>query len=43
MEGFIALPYEQKAQMGKAARAKVEKEFDRQIVVNAYMEEIANV
>lgn len=43
VERFIDLPYEQKAQMGKAARAKVEKEFDRQIVVNAYMEEIANV
>ena len=40
MTKFIELPYQKKAQMGKAGRAKVEKEFDRQIVVNKYMEEI---
>jgi hypothetical protein len=28
--------------MGLAGRAKVEKEFDRKIVVNAYMKELEN-
>jgi galacturonosyltransferase len=37
---FINLPYEDKREMGEAARRKVEREFDRQIVVNAYLEEI---
>ena len=29
--------------MGKQGRKKVEREFDRNIVVNAYIEEIKNV
>ena len=37
---FIAEPYEQKKQMGLAGRAKVEREFDRQIVVDAYLKEM---
>ena len=37
---FIALSHEQKMQMGLAGRAKVEREFDRQIVVNAYLKEM---
>ena len=40
IEKFIALTYEQKRQMGLNGRAKVEKEFDRQIVVNKYLEEV---
>lgn len=40
IEKFIALPYEQKAAMGLAGRRKMEREFDRNIVINAYMEEI---
>lgn len=40
VEKFIALKHEEKNQMGLAGRAKVEKEFDRQIVVEAYMREI---
>ena len=40
IEKFINLPYEDKRAMGQAARRKVECEFDRQIVVNAYLEEI---
>lgn len=40
VEKFIKLSYEEKKQMGLAGRAKVEKEFDRQIVVEAYMREI---
>ncbi len=34
---FISLPYEQKIKMGKAARRKVEREFDRRLVVEAYL------
>lgn len=40
VEQFINLPYEEKKKMGLAGRKKVEKEFDRNIVVDAYMEEI---
>ena len=37
---FIALPHETKAQMGLAGRKRMEELFDRQIVVDKYMEEI---
>lgn len=37
---FIELPYEQKKAMGLAGRKKMESEFNRQIVVNAYLDEI---
>lgn len=40
IEQFINLSHEQKRNMGLAARRKVEREFDRQIVVNAYLNEI---
>ena len=40
---FLALPYEKKREMGLLARKKVEHEFDRQIVVNAYLKEIEGV
>lgn len=40
IENFIKLSYREKEEMGIAGREKVEKEFDRNIVVNAYMEEI---
>ncbi|MGV8148989.1 MAG: glycosyltransferase family 4 protein [Alkaliphilus sp.] len=43
IERFLKLDYEGKKQMGLACRKKVESEFDRQIVVNAYIEEIAKV
>lgn len=43
IEKFISLPYEKKVEMGKAGRAKVEKEFDRQIVVDKYMQEIESI
>lgn len=42
IEKFIALPREEKIAMGLAGRAKVEREFDRNIIVNAYMEEMGN-
>ena len=37
---FINLPYEQKMKMGRASREKVEKEFDRSIVIGKYMDAI---
>jgi glycosyltransferase involved in cell wall biosynthesis len=40
---FINLPYEQKKAMGLAGRRKMEKEYDRKIVINAYLEEINNL
>jgi galacturonosyltransferase len=40
LEKFIALSYEEKKKMGAAGRRKMEKEFDRDIVINTYMEEI---
>lgn len=40
---FIELPYEQKKQMGLNGRKKVEKEFNRDIVVQAYMDELAQI
>ena len=43
VERFINLPYSQKIQMGKEARKKVEREFDRQIVVEAYLKEIHSI
>ncbi|MEA5033337.1 MAG: glycosyltransferase family 4 protein [Sphaerochaeta sp.] len=43
IERFIALSHEEKAEMGQAGRRKMEREFDRQIVVDAYMREIENI
>lgn len=40
---FLALSVGQRAQMGLAGRQKMEKEFDRQIVVDAYMREIEKI
>lgn len=42
VEKFIALSYEEKMRMGLAGRAKVEIEFDRNVVVDKYVEE-ANI
>src|SRR5690606_26964909 len=38
IERFLSLSYEEKKQMGLAGRAKVEKEFNRKLVIDAYME-----
>lgn len=40
IEKFLKLDYEVKKQMGLSARKKVEREFDRQIVIDAYLKEI---
>lgn len=37
---LIAVPYEEQIEMGKAARLKMEREFDRQLVAEAYITEI---
>lgn len=43
IEEFINLTNEAKKQMGLAGRRKVEQEFDRQIVVDAYLSEITKI
>lgn len=35
---FLSLPYEKKIEMGRAGRQKMEREFDRNIIVNKYLE-----
>ena len=40
VERFINLSNDEKAAMGKAGRNKIEREFDRQIVVSKYLKEI---
>ena len=43
IEKFLHLSIEERGQMGLAGRAKVEREFDRQIVVQKYMDEIQKI
>lgn len=43
IEKFIDLPYEQKEQMGILGRKKIEKEFNREKVVDTYILEIDNL
>lgn len=43
IERFIGLSFEEKKQMGLNARKKVEREFDRNIVVKAYLDAIAEI
>ena len=43
VEKFLALPYAERKTMGDAARTKAEREFDRQIVVDAYLNEISKI
>lgn len=40
VEKFVLLSDEEKARMGALGRKKIEKEFDRNIVVNKYLQEI---
>ena len=37
---FLALSPNERAAMGRAARAKMEKEFDREIVIDKYIREV---
>lgn len=43
VEKFLAMPNEERRAMGLAGRAKVENEFSRQIVVQAYLEKIGDL
>jgi galacturonosyltransferase len=40
IEKFVALSYQQKRAMGEAGRKKVEREFDRKIVIEKYLNQI---
>lgn len=42
IEKFLKLSYKEKRQMGLVGRIKVEQEFDRKVVINAYIKEIEN-
>lgn len=43
IEHFLNLTFDERERMGKAGRAKIEKEFDREIVVHAYLDEIKKI
>jgi len=43
VEKFLSLPYAERKAMGDAAREKAEREFDRQIVVDAYLNAVKEV
>lgn len=43
IERFLSLTVEERRAMGLAGRAKVEREFDRQIVIQKYLEEVKTV
>lgn len=43
VDDFIKLSYEQKKQMGLCGRRKVENEFDRNIVISAYLRAINSI
>ena len=40
---FLVMPYEERRQMGLAARTKMEQEFDRNIVVESYLTELKRI
>ena len=40
---FLTLSYEEKVQMGKAGRERMEQHFDRNIVINKYINEIKKI
>lgn len=42
IEKFLSLSVREREEMGQKGRAKVEKEFDRKIVIDKYLEEINN-
>jgi len=43
VEQFLSLSHDKKKQMGLAARVKVEKEFDRQIVIDSYLKALKDI
>lgn len=40
---FIKLPYEKQVEMGINSRKKIENEYDRNLVINAYLDEINRI
>ncbi len=40
---FINIPYDKKREMGLEGRKKMEREFNRKVVVDAYMEEVKKI
>ncbi|TYS69700.1 glycosyltransferase family 4 protein [Sutcliffiella horikoshii] len=43
IKSFLEKDYEEKKQMGLAGREKVEREFDRNIVIDAYLKEVNEI
>ncbi|WP_158649428.1 glycosyltransferase family 4 protein [Aquella oligotrophica] len=43
MSKFIELPFDKKLEMGKNGRAKMEREFDQQIVIDKYVQVVNNL
>ena len=43
VEKFLSLPWEARKNMGLAGRRKVEKEFNREIVIEKYLKELKEV
>jgi galacturonosyltransferase len=43
VEKFLSLSYAERKAMGDAAREKAEREFDRNIVIKAYLEAVDNI
>lgn len=43
LEAFLLMSHEDRKKMGLAGRKKVEREFDRQIVIEKYLEEVQTV
>ena len=43
LENFLKLSNDERAQMGIAGRRKMEREFDRKIVVDAYMDVVHQI
>ena len=43
LESFLQLSWEEKYEMGLAGRKKIENEFDRRLVAQAYLEEIEKI
>ena len=43
LERFLKLPYEKRSEMGREARKKMEREFDRKAVTASYMDEVHQI
>ena len=43
LERMMTLPHEARIEMGRRGRAKMEREFDEQIVINSYLEVIEEI